>query len=146
MVVTDSIASKFREYEYTIKLLTVKLEELAAENESLRSGLDAHGTLRMIYTNQNSPEGNRIKAAQAALTVEKPRLAMTAYAGKNLTNEVVIPLADLVRRRRARQDALEGLPPDDPKYLEWIDRDHTDLPPGSDQRNSNGSDGDNTAG
>jgi hypothetical protein len=48
---------------------------------------------------------------------------MTAYAGKDLTNEVVIPLADLVRARRKRQDALEGLPPDDPKYLEWIDRD-----------------------
>jgi hypothetical protein len=117
-----------------------KIEELAAENELLRSGLDAHSTLKEIYLDRNAPQGNRIKAAQAALAVEKPRLAMTAYAGKDVTGEVIVPLADLVRRRRARQDALEGLPPGDPRYLDWVDRDHTDEPPGSGQRNGNGSD------
>jgi hypothetical protein len=40
-----------------------------------------------------------------------------------LTREVVIPLADLVAKRRARQDALQGLPPGDPRYLEWRERD-----------------------
>src|SRR6516165_4814447 len=49
MAAMDSIASKFREYEYTIKQLVAKLEELATENESLRSGLGAHGVLKLVY-------------------------------------------------------------------------------------------------
>jgi len=127
MAAMDSIASKFAEYEYTIKLLTAKLEETAAELERVRAESDAHSTLQSIYRNPASSEGNRIKAAQAALTVEKPRLAMTAYAGKDVTDEVIIPLADLVRRRRARVKALEGLPPGHPRYLEWVDRDAADF-------------------
>jgi hypothetical protein len=51
-----------------------KIAELTEENERLKAGLDAHGTLRLIYTNPQSPEGNRIKAAAAALPVEKPKL------------------------------------------------------------------------
>ena len=127
MAVMESIKTKFAEYEYTIKLLTAKVEELAAENELLKSNLDAHQTLRQIYSNPNSAEGNRIKAAQADLTVEKPRLAMTAYVGKQQTEEVIIPLADLIRRRRARADALQGLPLGHPRYLEWVDRDAADF-------------------
>jgi len=68
---------------------------------------------------------------------------MTAYAGKDVTGEVIIPLADLVRRRRARQGALEGRLPGDPEFDRWIDRDHTDEPPGSDQRNGGNGSGDN---
>jgi hypothetical protein len=120
MAVMESIKTKFAEYEYTIKLLTAKVEELAAENELLKSNLDAHQTLRQIYSNPDSAESNRIKAAQAALTVEKPRLAMTAYAGKKVTGEVIIPLAEVVRLQRARAKALEGLPPDHPKYRDWV--------------------------
>jgi hypothetical protein len=127
MAAMDSIASKFAEYEYTIKLLTAKLEETAAELERVRAESDAHSTLQSIYRNPASSESNRIKAAQAALTVEKPRLAMTAYAGKDVTDEVIIPLADLIRRRRARVKALEGLPPGHPRHLEWVGRDGSDF-------------------
>jgi hypothetical protein len=117
----DSIESKVREYETLLKLQMVKIEELAAENERLRSVAGAHDVLKEIYLNPDAPQTNRIKAAQAALNVEKPRLAMTAYVGKDSTAEVIIPLAELVRQRRARQDALENLPLDDPKRLEWRD-------------------------
>jgi hypothetical protein len=65
MAAMDSIASKFAEYEYTIKLLTAKLEETAAELERVRAESDAHSTLQSIYRNPASSEGNRIKAAQA---------------------------------------------------------------------------------
>ena len=142
MAAMDSIASKFAEYEYTIKLLTSKLEELPAENELLKSNLDAHQTLRQIYSNPNSAEGNRIKAAQAALTVEKPRLARTAYVGKQQTEEVIIPLADLIRRRRARADALQGLPLGHPRYLEWIDRDGEDFTDSAGNSSAKGQDDD----
>ena len=129
----DSIAAKLAEYETLLKLQMAKIEELAEENERLRSAAGAHDVLKEIYLNPDAPQGNRIKAAQAALNVEKPRLAMTAYVGKQQTEEVIIPLADLVRRRRARVAALEGLDHTDPantaKFLAWVGRDHTDEPP-----------------
>ena len=143
MAAMDSIASKFAEYEYTIKLLTAKLEETVAELERVRAEGDAHCTLKSIYLDPAAPQGNRIKAAQAALNVEKPRLAMTAYAGKDLTAEVVIPLADLVRRRRARQDALENLPFNDPRRLTW--RDESDPLPNPDHQGNGNSSDDDTA-
>jgi hypothetical protein len=74
MTAMDSIKAKFDEYEYLLKLQNEKIEELAAENERLKSGADAHTTLQSIYRNPASPEGNRIKAASAALPVERPRL------------------------------------------------------------------------
>jgi hypothetical protein len=120
MTAMDSVAAKLKEYEYLLKLQMAKIEELAEENERLRSVAGAHDVLKEIYQNRDAPEGNRIKAAQAALTVEKPRLAMTAYAGKNVTDEVIIPLAEVVRLQRARAKALEGLPPDHPKYRDWV--------------------------
>jgi hypothetical protein len=136
MTVMDSIKAKLDEYETLLKLQMAKIEELVAENERLKSGLGAHDVLKEIYLNPDAPQGNRIKAAQAALNVEKPRLAMTAYVGKDATKEVVIPLAELVAKRRARQDALQGLPPGDPRYLEWRERDGND----SDGNSGNGDD------
>jgi hypothetical protein len=118
MAAMDSIASKFAEYEYTIKLLTAKLEETAAELERVRAEGGAHGALKEIYLDPDAPQGNRIKAAQAALTVEKPRLAMTAYAGKDLTGEVIIPLADLVRRRAGEAGCARELAAWSPGILE----------------------------
>ena len=72
---------------------------------------------------------------------------MTAYAGKNVTDEVIIPLADLVARRRRRADALRGLDWQDPankaKFLEWTERPDGTYPAEDDQRNGNGSDSSN---
>ena len=141
MTVADSIKAQLDDAAYIIREQMGRIAELEAEVERLRT-CDAHGTLKSIYLNQDAPQGNRIKAAQAALTVEKPRLAMTAYAGKDSTREVIIPLADLVAARRRRQDALQGLPPDDPKFLEWIDRDGDGN--GNDSA-GNGGNGDDTA-
>jgi len=67
---------------------------------------------------------------------------MTAYVGKQQTEEVIIPLADLVRRRRARVAALQGLPPGHPRYLEWIDRDASDFTDSAGNSSGNGSDDD----
>jgi len=106
MAAMDSIASKFAEYEYTIKLLTAKLEELAAENERLKANAGAHGTLKLIYSDDNQPAGLRVKAAQAALNVETPKLNPVPPP-LDLVAEPVIPLAELIAQRRARQDRLE---------------------------------------
>jgi hypothetical protein len=114
----DSVAAKLKEYEYLLKLQMQKIEELATENERLRSVAGAHDVLKEIYLNRDTAEGNRIKAAQAALTVEKPRLAMTAYAGKTVTGGV-IPLADVVAKQRRRLAALQGRQPGDPEFKRW---------------------------
>jgi hypothetical protein len=74
MTVADSIKAELDEAQFVIQQQIERIAELKAEVERLKAGLDAHGTLRLIYTNPNSPEGNRIKAAAAALPVEKPKL------------------------------------------------------------------------
>src|SRR6516165_6257398 len=63
MLTAMDVKAKFAEYEYTIKLLSEKLEELAATNERLQAGLDAHSTLQSIYRDESAPRSDRIKAA-----------------------------------------------------------------------------------
>jgi hypothetical protein len=107
MAAMDSIASKFAGYEYTIKLLTAKVEEQAAEIDRLTSALGgAHATLRSIYSDNSQPAGVRVKAAQAALSHESAPLKPIQQVELK-AEEPVIPLADLVRQRRAYVDALE---------------------------------------
>ena len=144
------------EYESVVGMLTAKLEEAVGEIDRLRAVVakltgteDAHSTLRRIYLNEAQNPNTRVRAAQAALGVEKASLKPQS-APLELTAEPVIPLADLVRRRRARADALLGLDYNDPadaaKIRAWANRDHTDEPPDySDQGNGNDNGG-NTAG
>ena len=68
------VKAKFAEYEYTIKLLTTKLSELAAVNESMKAGLDAHSTLQSIYRDESAPRSDRIKAANGAIGYEQPKM------------------------------------------------------------------------
>jgi hypothetical protein len=145
MTVADSIKAQIDEAKHVMRRQMARIAELEAEVERLRSAASAHDVLKEIYLDPAAPQSLRTKAAGLALSVEKPRLAMTAYVGKEVTGEVIIPLADLIRRRRARQNALQGLPLGHPEYLKWIDRDHTDEPPGSDQRDGNGSNGDGSS-
>ena len=127
------IQSRLAEYEGMVRLLTAKLEELAAENAWLRSSENnAHSVLREVYNDPTASPAVRVKAAGLALPHETPRL-MPVPPAIDATAEEIIPLADLVRRRRARQAALQGLDHTDPanaaKFLAWVDRDHTDEPP-----------------
>ena len=62
-----------------IRMQMAEIDRLRAENKRLVSEADAHTTLRSIYTNPESPEGNRIKAASAALPIERPRLSAVTY-------------------------------------------------------------------
>ena len=70
----DNVKAKIDELEHIVKLQMQKLEELAAENGRLAAAYDAHGVLKSIYLDPDAPQGNRIKAASAALPVEKPKL------------------------------------------------------------------------
>jgi hypothetical protein len=139
MTVAGSIKAQLDDAAHVIREQMARIAELEAEVERLRSVAGAHDVLKEIYLNPDAPQGNRIKAAQAALNVEKPRLAMTAYVGKQQTEEVIIPLAELVHRRRRRQAALEGLDHTDPtnaaKFLEWVKREDGTYPADDDAPN-----------
>jgi hypothetical protein len=69
-----TVRAQFDQYELIIRQQAAKIEELQAENERLRAGADAHTILQSVYRDPDAPQGNRIKAATAALNVEKPRL------------------------------------------------------------------------
>jgi hypothetical protein len=101
MTDTDKLA----EYEGIIRMLTVKLEELAVENERLRSEGGAHAALKDVYLDRDLPEALRVKAATAALALETPRLMPVQQIAMK-AGEPVVPLAELVTARRARQDEL----------------------------------------
>jgi hypothetical protein len=136
MAAMDSIASKFAGYEYTIKLLTAKVEEQAAEIDRLTSALGgAHATSRTIYSDSSQPAGVRVKAAQAAqaaLSHESAPLKPIQQVELK-ADETVIPLADLIAQRRARHERMMLEPP------------YSDLPKTFPVRsNGNGSDGDNS--
>ena len=70
----DSTKAELDEYKHAIRQQLVEIGKLRDEVKRLTSDADAHQTLRNIYNNPASSEGNRIKAASAALPVEKPRL------------------------------------------------------------------------
>jgi hypothetical protein len=98
------------EYEGIIRLLTVKLEEVAAENTRLRSEKsDALSVCQSIYNDPDAPLAIRIKAAGLALPHETPKL-QSVPAPLELTAEPVECLADVVNRERARMDRLLALP------------------------------------
>jgi hypothetical protein len=61
--------------------------------------------LKEIYSDPDASQAHRIKAAGLALPHEVPKL-MPERAP--LSAEPVIPLADLINQRRARQNALQG--------------------------------------
>jgi len=109
MTVTDSIKSKLNQAAYTIRLQTARIAELEAENERLKARLGAHATLRLIYSDPNAPQGNRIKAAASAISYEVPKL-MPEPRPLELAAEPVESLEDLYKARLEREDRILALP------------------------------------
>ena len=117
MTDTD-IHSKLAEYEGIVGMLTAKLEEAVGEIDRLRAMVakltkgtdDAHSTLRRLYLDETQPVGARVRAAQAAMNFEKPRLE-SVPPPLDLVAEPIEPLADVVARQRARADRMMLEPP-----------------------------------
>jgi hypothetical protein len=104
------------EYNDVVRKLTTKLEEPVGEVDRLRNVVakltgtdDAHSTLRRMYLDETQSPNTRVRAAQAALQHEKPRL-MPEKAPLELTAEPYEPLAVVVERQRKRCDAMQALP------------------------------------
>ena len=96
------------EYDDVVRMLTMKLEQLAAENARLRSEKsDALSVLREVYNDPNASPAHRIKAAGLALPHETPRLeSVPPPLDLVAERESAEPLADVVSRQRARADRM----------------------------------------
>ena len=127
----ETVEQKLARFETVIGLQMQEIDRLRAENERLRTVAGAHGVLKEIYLDPNAPQGNRIKAAQAALPHEVPRLE-SVPPPLELTAEPIEPLADVVARQRARADLMMR---DDPQFRALRNRQVISLKP-----NGNGSD------
>ena len=101
----ETVEQKLARFETVIGLQMKEIDRLRSENERLRTVAGAHGVLKEIYLDPDAPQGNRIKAAQAALPHEIPRL-MPQPPAIDVTAEEIIPLADLIAARRARHDRM----------------------------------------
>jgi hypothetical protein len=66
---------------------------------------DAHSTLRRMYLDEAQNPNTRVRAAQAALGVEKASLKPVTQLELTAEPEPM-PLAELVRLRRARSDRM----------------------------------------
>jgi hypothetical protein len=95
-----------------IELLRAKLEETLSENDRLRAlvvnlteGANAHTVLQSLYRNVDLPESLRAKCAIGALPHETPRLE-SVPPPLDLVAEPIEPLADVVRRQRARVERM----------------------------------------
>jgi hypothetical protein len=127
----ETVEQKLARFETVIGLQMQEIDRLRAENERLRTVAGAHGVLKEIYLDPNAPQGNRIKAAQAALPHEVPRLE-SVPPPLELTAEPIEPLADVVARQRARADLMMR---DDPQFRALRSRQVIPLKP-----NGNGDD------
>jgi hypothetical protein len=104
MTVADT-QSQLDEARFIIGQQMARIAELEAEVQNLKAGLSAHEVLQSIYRNSAS-ESARIRAATAALPMETPRLESVPPAIDLIAEEEPEPLAELVHKRRARQDLL----------------------------------------
>jgi hypothetical protein len=86
-----------------------ELTTLREENERLRSADGAHDVLRRIYLSEAESSATRLKAAQASINFEKPRLE-SVPPPLELVAEPVESLASIVERQRARMHRILALP------------------------------------
>jgi hypothetical protein len=145
-MVEETLEQKLKRHEDALVACMAEITKLREENARLRSSENnAHSVLREVYNDPTASPAVRVKAAGLALSHESAPLKPVSQLELK-AEEPVIPLADLVRRRRARVAALEGLPPGHPRYLEWVNRDAADFTDSAGNSSGNGSDDNNTAG
>jgi hypothetical protein len=107
----ETAEEKLARYETVIGLQMEEIDRLRARVAALTEGADdAHSTLRRLYLDEAQNPNTRVRAAQAALNVEKPRLESVPPAIDS-TCEEIEPLADVVARQRARSDRMMLEPP-----------------------------------
>lgn len=107
--IMDSVKAELDEYKRVVREQVAEISRLRSEVERLTVAADAYTALRAVYTDPSASQSNKVKAAAAAIGYERPKILPVPPA-LDLTAEEIIPLAQLVEQRRARQDALQGRP------------------------------------
>jgi hypothetical protein len=83
-----------------------EITRLRAQVAALTEGTDdAHSVLRRLYLDETQPSTTRVRAAQAALNVEKASLKPVSQLELTAEPEPM-PLAEVVRLQRARCDKM----------------------------------------
>jgi hypothetical protein len=82
-----------------------EIDRLRAVVAKLTGTDDAHSTLRRLYLDETMSPNTRVRAAQAAMNFEKPRLE-SVPPPLDLVAEPDEPIADVVARQRARADKM----------------------------------------
>ena len=107
----ETVEQKLARWAYVIEAQSKEIDRLRAQVTALTEGTgDAHSTLRRLYLDEAQSPNTRVRAAQAALNVEKARLA-PQQAPLELVGEEIEDLAAVVQRQRARADKMMLEPP-----------------------------------
>ena len=118
--VVETLETKLKRHEDALVACMAEITRLREENARLRSSENtAHSVLREVYNDPTASPAVRVKAAGLALSHESAPLKPVSQL--ELTAErAPLPLAEVVRLQRARTKALEGPPPDHPRYRDWV--------------------------
>jgi hypothetical protein len=112
-MVEETLEQKLKRHEDALVACMAEIQRLRAENAALKANATAHQTLKNIYGDDSQPVSASVRAAQAALAHESPPLK-PVEAPLDLVAEEIEPLADVVRRQRARADRMLA---EDPAFV-----------------------------
>ena len=162
--IAETPEAKLKRHEDALAACMVEITRLREENARLRSSENtAHSVLREVYNDPSASPHVRVLAAKAAISHESAPLKPVTQLELKAEPER-LPLAELVRLRRARSKAMEDpgfpggiVPPDHPRARAWSCATEAELQEkvrrweaGEDISGGNGdnsnSGGDNTAG
>jgi hypothetical protein len=102
--VAETLEAKLKRHEDALVACMAEITKLREENARLRSSEStAHSVLREVYADPTASPHVRVLAAKAAISHESAPLKPQP-APLELTAEPIIPLAELVRLRRAQVD------------------------------------------
>jgi hypothetical protein len=105
----DSPQQYIERLEFACREQIAEITRLRAENQRLvdwiNGDLDAHTVLASVYTDPAAPQGNRVKAAAAALPFERGKV-LSVPPPIQLVE--LVPLKELYEMRKARQERLQG--------------------------------------
>ena len=112
-MVEETLEAKLKRHEDALVACMAEITKLREENARLRSSENnAHAVLREVYNDPTASPAVRVKAAGLALPHEVPRLE-SVPPPLDLVAEPVEPLAEVVRRQRARADRMLS---EDPQF------------------------------
>jgi hypothetical protein len=106
--VAETLEAKLKRHEDALRACIAEITKLREENARLRSEKsDALSVLKEIYSDPDTSQAHRIKAAGLCLPHEVPRLQSVPPPLDLTAAEEIEPLSVVVERQRRRADALQ---------------------------------------